>query len=164
MGFLSRRLLISFIGFAALCIPAFADGSHDRTQFGHDITIGPDETVSEATCFGCSVRVRGHVESDVTTFGGSVIVEDSGEIASDLTSFGGDVRLDKGSKVNNITVFGGRIRRDPEAAVEGDVTTFTGSYWMFLIFGLPFLVVGAVIALIVWLVRRLTRPAMPVTA
>jgi hypothetical protein len=164
MGFLSRQFLISFVGFAVLCAPALAQGSHDRTHFGHDITVGPDETVSEVTCFGCSVRVRGHVESDVTTFGGSVIVEDAGEIASDLTSFGGDIRLDKGSKVNNVTLFGGRVRRDPEAAVEGDVTTFTGSYWMFLIFGLPFLVVGAVIALIVWLVRRLTRPAMPVTA
>lgn len=42
MGFLSRRLLICLLGIAAFCAPAFADASHDRTQFGHDIIVGPD--------------------------------------------------------------------------------------------------------------------------
>jgi hypothetical protein len=74
------------------------------------------------------------------------------------------VRLDKDAKVQSITVFGGRVRRDPQASVEGDVTTFTGSYWLFLIFGLPLLVLGSFITLIVWFVRRLTRPPMPVAA
>ena len=60
------------------------------------------------TCFACSVRVRGHVAGDVTTFGGSIVVEDDGEIGGDATSFGGDVRLDKGVKVaGGVTVFGG---------------------------------------------------------
>lgn len=164
MGFLSRRLLICLLGIAAFCAPAFADGSHDRTQFGHDIIVGPDEQVSEVTCFGCSVRIRGHVDADVTTFGGGIYVEESGEVGADTTSFGGDVRLDKGSTVHDITVFGGHIRRDPEASVEGDVTAFSGSVWLFLIFGLPFVILGAFIALIVWIVRRLTRPQVPVTA
>lgn len=161
---LSRRFMICLLAVAALCVPALADGSHDRTQFGHDIYVGPDEQVSEATCFGCSVHVRGHVDGDVTTFGGAIVVEEFGEVGGDSTSFGGDVRLDKDAKVQAITVFGGRVRRDPQASVEGDVTTFTGSYWLFLIFGLPLVILGAFIALIVWLIRRLIRPPMPVAA
>lgn len=164
MGFLSRQLFVCTLSVAALCAPAFADGSHDRTQFGHDIVVGPDEQVSEVTCFGCSVHIRGHVDSDVTTFGGNIYVEEAGEVGADTTSFGGDVRLDKGSTVHDITVFAGHIRRDPEAAVEGDVTSFSGSIWLFLIFGLPFVILGAFIALIVWIVRRLTRPQVPVAA
>jgi len=164
MRFLSLRFMMCLLGITAFCAPAFAENSHDRTQFGHDIVVGPDEQVSEVTCFGCSVHIRGHVESDVTTFGGSIVVEEFGEVGSDTTSFGGDVRLDKGAKVRGVTVFGGRVRRDPQASVEGDVTTFAGSYWLFLIFGLPFIVLGAFIALIVWFIRRLTRPPMPVAA
>ena len=40
---------------------AFADGSRDRTQFGRNISIAPGEEASDVTCFGCSIRVRGHV-------------------------------------------------------------------------------------------------------
>jgi cytoskeletal protein CcmA (bactofilin family) len=144
---------------------AFADDSHDRTHFGHNISIGPGEEVADVTCFACSVRVRGHVAGDVTTFGGSVVVEDDGQIAGDTTSFGGDVRLDKGVKVaGDVTVFGGRLRRDAAAVVSGDVTAFSGTGWLFLVFGLPLVMLGAFVALVIWLVRRLKRPAIPVAA
>ncbi len=150
----------------ALSSAAFADGSRDRTQFGHDISIAPGEEVSDVTCFACSVRVRGHIAGDVTTFGGSVVVEDDGQIAGDMTSFGGDVRLDKGVKIaGDVTVFGGRLRRDSEAVVNGDVTNFSGTGWLFLVFGLPLVILGALLALVIWLVRRvIRRPAMPVAA
>lgn len=166
MGFSARRSLLSILSFAILAVPAFAQGSHDRTQFGHDIIVASGEKVSDATCFGCSVRIRGQVRGDVTTFGGSVMVEHDGMIAGDTTSFGGDVRLDGGASVKDVTVFGGRVRRDSQATVGGDVTTFAGgaAFWLVLIFGLPFIILGAVIALIIWLVRRLSRPAVPVAA
>ncbi len=147
-----------------MCAAAFADGSHDRTQFGHEITVGPNEKATEVTCFGCSVHVRGHVEGDVTTFGGSVVVEEDGEIGGDITTFGGDLRLESGAVVRDVTVFGGKVHRDPSASVQGDITNFGGSYWIVLIFGLPFIVLGAFIALIIWVIRRLTRPAVPVAA
>lgn len=159
---LRNLLLLIAITFSAT---AFADTPHERTQVGRDIVVGSNDDISDATCFGCTVRVRGHVSGDVTTFGGSVVVEDNGEIAGDTTTFGGDVRLSRGVKVNgDVTVFGGRLRRDPAAVVHGDVTNFGGPIWLFLIFGLPFVVFGAFIALIVWLVRRLLRPAVPVAA
>ena len=166
MGFLSMRWLTLFSLVAILASSASAQGSHDRTQFGHDISVGSDEEVAEVTCFGCSVRIRGHVDGDVTTFGGSISLERDAEVGGDTTSFAGDVRLDSGTKVKDVTIFGGRLRRDPQASVGGDVTTFAGGagLWLFIIFGLPFLVLGGIIALIVWLVRRSSRPALPVAA
>lgn len=162
---LSWLILACFLFVGAISSAAFADGSHDRTQFGHTINIAPGEEVADVTCFACSVRVRGHIAGDVTTFGGGIVVEDDGQIAGDTTSFGGDVRLDKGVKVaGDITVFGGRLQRDATATVNGDVTNFSGTGWLFLVFGIPLVMLGAFLALIFWLVRRLMRPAMPVAA
>jgi hypothetical protein len=150
----------------AFSSPVFANRGSDRTQVGHDITIGPNEEVSDATCFGCSVRVRGHVASDVTVFGGSIVVEEQGRIAGEAVAFGGGIRLDRGARVDgDVTVLGGQVRFDPAASVGGDVTNFGGgSIWLFLIFGLPVVLLGGIIALIVWIVRRLTRPSLPATA
>ncbi len=139
--------------------------THDRTHFGNDINIGPNENVGDVTCFFCTVRVRGHVASDVTVFGGSIILEDEAEVNGDVTDFGSGVRLDKNSKVaGDVTTFGGPVRRDPASSVGGDLTTFHGSGWLVLIFGLPLVIFGAIIALIVWAIRRLTRASVPVTA
>lgn len=157
--------LLACLLFAAFATAASNDSSHERTQFGHNISVGPDEQVGEVTCFGCTVRVRGHVTGEVTTFGGSVILEDQGQIDSDVTVFGGDIRLNKDSKIaGDVALFGGHLRRDPDSSIGGDVSTFTGGIWLFLIFGLPFLVLGGFIALIIWLIRRFSRPAIPATA
>jgi hypothetical protein len=166
---MSTNVRLALRSFAAILViaistAAFGKGVHDRTQFGHNISVGAGEEVSEVTCFGCSVRVRGHVASDVTTFGGSIVVEGQGEIGGDTTTFGGSVRLEKDAKVHDVTVFGGQVHRDADATVQGDVTNFGGAGWVVLIFGLPLVIFGAVIALIVWLVRRLIRPAVPVAA
>ena len=159
------RLLMVVALVSLLCTAAFADGSHDRTQVGRNITIAPDEVAEDVTCFGCSVLVRGHVSSDVTAFGGSVFVEDQGVIDGDLTTFGGNILLDKGAKVSgDVTVFGGHIRRDPSASIGGDVTNMGGPGWLVLIVLIPFIVLGGFIALIVWLIRRLTRPSVAAPA
>ena len=155
-------LLFSLLLAATLSNSAFADGSHDRTQVGHSITVGPDEEVSDATCFGCSIRVRGQVSGDVTTFGGSIVVEDHGQVGGDATTFGGDVRLEKEVTVHgDVTVFGGRIRRDPATTVGGDVTNFGGPGWMIVIFLIPLVFFGLFVGLIVWLIRLLLRPKAP---
>jgi hypothetical protein len=166
-----NRILCLFLTFVALFFcaglstAALADSSRDRTQVGHDINIPPGEEVDDATCVGCSVRVRGHVSGDVTTFGGSIVVEDQGEIGGDATTFGGSVRLDPQVKVNgDVTVFGGRIRRDPSASIGGDVTNFGGPGWIVLIILVPFAALGGLIALIVWLIRRAARPSLPAAA
>jgi hypothetical protein len=75
------------------------------------------------------------------------------------------VRLDNQAKLGgDLAVFGGRISRGPESAVGGDVTNFSGGFWVSLIFGLPLILLGGFVALIIWLVRRLTRPGVPATA
>jgi len=142
----------------ALSISAFAEKDRDRTQFGHNITVEPDEEVNEVTCFGCSVRVQGHVAGDVTTFGGTVILENKAEVGGDTTTFAGDIRLARETKVGgDVTVFGGKVRRDPQAAIGGDVTNLSGPGWILLVFVLPLVVMGAFLALIAWLILRLVR-------
>jgi hypothetical protein len=159
------RFFLTGIFLLSLSVAAFADGSRDRTQFGRDVTVGPGEEVTDVTCFGCSVRVRGRVAGDVTTFGGGIVIEDQGQVGGDLTSFGGNLRLEKEAYIRgNVTIFGGRIHRDDSAKIGGDVSTFSGTFWLLLIFGLPFVVLGAFIALIVWIVRMLTRHEAPVAA
>jgi hypothetical protein len=154
------RLLFAVLLFGfVVSTAAFADASHERTRVGSNISVGPDEEVSEATCFGCSVRVRGHVTGDVTTFGGSIVVEDQGQVGGDATTFGGNIRLEKEVKVaGDLTVFGGQIRRDPAATVGGDVTNFGGPGWMILIVLIPFVFLGFFVALVVWLIRLVLRP------
>jgi hypothetical protein len=160
-----RWLTVSLMFCVAFSGAGFGADSRDRTQVGSNINIGPGEEVSDATCFGCSVRVRGHVSSDVTAFGGSVIIEEDGRVDGDVTTFGGGVRLGKEANVGgDVTVFGGRIQRDPAATVGGDVTNMGGPGWMVLIVLTPFVFLGLFAALIVWIVRRLLRTAAPVAA
>ena len=160
-----RFLSSSLIFIVALSSAALADGNRDRTQVGNTINIGPGEEVQDATCFGCSVRVRGHVAGDVTVFGGSVVIEQNGEVNGDATIFGGDLRIEKDAKIaRDVTVFGGRIRRDPASTVGGDVTNMGGPGWMFLIFLTPLIFLGVFIALIVWLIRIIMRPRVPAAA
>jgi hypothetical protein len=161
-----RQVLLTCLLFnLALSITAVADKGRERTQTGSNINIGPEDEVSEATCFGCSIRVRGHVTGDVTAFGGSVVVEDQGQVGGDITAFGGNIRLENASNVGgDVTVFGGRLQRDSGATIGGDTTTIGGPGWMIVIFLTPFIFLGLFVMLVVWLIRRLLRPATPVTA
>lgn len=144
---------------------AWGASDQDRTQVGHAIVVGADEKVSEVVCFGCSIRVRGHVDGDATSFGGSVAVEDGASVGGDLTTFGGSLHLGKNAKVGgDVTVFGGSLHRDPSASIGGDVTSFSGYGWMALIFVVPFMLLGAFVALIIWIIHRVTRPAVPASA
>src|ERR1700689_1750861 len=155
--------LLFVVAFTAI---SFADRSQDRaqdrTQVGHNISVGPGEEISDATCFGCSIRVRGHVSGDVTALGGSIIVEDGGQVSGDATAIGGGIRLDSGVTVHgDLTAIGGRLRRDPAASVGGEVSNLAGPGWIALIVLaalLPFVLFGLFVALIVWLIRRLLRP------
>lgn len=161
----TRLLMAGLLWGLTLAPIALAEKDHDRTQVGHTINIASDELVTDATCFGCSIRVRGHVSSDVTAFGGNVVIEQNGQVDGDVTAFAGSVRLEKGATVKgDLTVFGGRIQRDPAATVGGDVTNMGGPGWIVLIFLTPMIFLGLFVALIVWIIRRLLRPAMPSTA
>ena len=165
----SPKLTTVFCAVVLFCLAfstsASAKDNPSYTQLGHNISIGPNEQVGELTCFGCSIRVRGQVAGDVTTFGGSVVVEDQSQVVGEITTFAGDIRLGPGAKVSgDVTVFGGRMRRDPEASISGDVTTMGGRHWFVPIVLAPFLFVGLLVAFVIWLVQRMRRPSAPAVA
>jgi hypothetical protein len=145
----------------SLSSAAFAKDNPSYTQFGHNISIGPNDRVGEVTCFACSIRVHGQVAGDVTAFLGTIVIEDQAQVAGDVTAFGGDVRLDGGSKVaGEATVFAGQVHRDPQATISGDVTTMGGRGWFVPMLLFPFVMLGLLIALVIWLVQRARRPAV----
>jgi hypothetical protein len=141
---------------------AFAKNPSDRTSWGNNITVGPNDQASDVTCIGCTIRIRGHVAGDATTVGGSIVIEDRGQVTGDVTAVAGNVRIDKEVKVSgDVTVVAGELRRDPEASVSGDVTALGGRGWIVPIILAPFVILGLLVAFVIWLVKRLSRPALP---
>jgi hypothetical protein len=132
----------------------------DRFQFNHDIRISPGDKAADVTCINCSVYVRGHVSGDVVAIHGNVVAEPGASIAGDLTAIGGDARLENASQVaGDLVAVGGTVHRDPQATVGGDVTSLGGGGWVLLVFLLPLVVLGGMIALILWLIQHSRRPA-----
>ena len=153
-------------GFLLFCLglstAALAKDNPDYTQWGHDINIGPNDKTGELTCIWCNIRVRGEVAGDVTTVGGNVVIEDQGEVAGEVTSVGGNVRLDKAVHVaGDVTVVGGTLRRDPQASVGGEVTALAGWGWLLLIIATPIVILGVLLAMVIWLIQRVRSPAVP---
>lgn len=141
-----------------------AETNADRFQMNRDIRISADERVGDVTCIHCSIYVRGQVSGDVTAIAGNVFAEQGASIAGDVTSVGGNARLESGTQVaGDLTAIGGSLSRDPQASVAGDVTAMRGGAWVFLIFLLPFVFLGGMVALIIWLIQRSRQPA-PVPA
>jgi hypothetical protein len=144
---------------------ALAKNTPEFTEFGHNINIGPNEQTGDLTCFGCSIRVRGQVAGDVTTIGGSIVLEDPAQVAGDVTAIAGNMRLNQNVKVSgDTTVIGGDLRRDPQAMVSGDVTSMGGHGWFIPILLAPFIVLGLLVAFVIWLVQRMRAPSAPAAA
>lgn len=165
-AFSFTRLAASVI-ILSMCLPgiALATDSSDVTQIGHNISIGPNQNVGELTCIGCSIRVRGQVAGDVTTVAGNIVLEQGAQVAGDVTAVAGSLRLDQNAKIaGDATVVGGELRRDPMAMVSGDVTSVGGAGWIVPIVLAPFIFLGLLIALIIWLVQRARRPSIPAAA
>jgi len=159
-----RYLLFSTCVLVCLTLStaAFAASSPDRTSWGHNLSIGPNEEVSDVTCIGCSIYIRGQVSGDATAVGGSIRIEDQGQVAGDVTAVAGDVRLDKEVTVaGDVTVVGGALQRDPETSISGEVTSVGGRGWVIPILLAPFVFLGLLIALVVWVIQRSRRPSIP---
>jgi hypothetical protein len=141
-----------------------AKANADRFQISHDIHIQPNDDVGDVTCINCSVYVLGRVSGDVTTVNGSILAEQGATISGDVTTVRGNVRLESGTQVaGDLTAIAGTAHRDPQATVGGDFTSMGGGGWVFLVFLLPFAVLGGIVALIIWLIQRSRHPA-PVAA
>ena len=158
------RAFCLVIAFLAPSASLAAGANADRFQVNRDIQIQPDDKVGDVTCLNCSVYVRGQVSGDVTTINGNIIAEQGAAIGGDVTAVRGNARIENGAQVaGDLTTIAGTTRRDPQATVAGDVTSLGGGGWVFLIFLLPFAVLGGLVAMIIWLIQRSRRPA-PVPA
>jgi hypothetical protein len=165
----SRSLHIASVVVAILILAVAASAKENPayTHIGRNITIDADQQAGDVTCIACNVYIRGLVSGDVTTLGGSIIMEDHGQVGGDVTAIAGSLRLDSTAKIGgDATIVGGEMRRVFGAEVGGDVTHVGGFAWawLLLIFVLPLAVLGGIIALIIWIVRRLTVPRAAATA
>jgi hypothetical protein len=137
----------------------------DQTHFGHTIRVAENDQEAEVTCIGCSIYIRGQVAGDATAIGGSIYVEGQGQVAGDVTTVGGSIRLDGTAKVSgDVTSVAGEVRRATGAQVGGDVTSIGGGIWLPLLLLFPLVFLGLLVWLIVWLVQRSRRPAVPASA
>lgn len=151
--------LFSLVSF----LPALAQ-DRDRFQTNRDIRIEEGESARDLTCLNCSIYIRGEVTGDIAALHGNVVLAEGAKVRGDIASILGDVRLEENASVGgDVAAVAGQVKRQPHSEVHGDVASLGGGGWMTLIFVIPLMVLGAIIALIVWLVQRSRRPS-PVTA
>ncbi|HZQ23817.1 MAG TPA: polymer-forming cytoskeletal protein [Terriglobales bacterium] len=149
---------------AVFSCSALAKNVADRTEFGHDIRVEPGEKLGDVTCLGCTAYIRGQVTGDVTSIGGKIVLGEGAEVDGDVTCALCDVRLENGSNTGgDVTVAGGQLYRQQGAAVSGDITNIASKFAVIFLMLSPLLFLGAIVALIVWLVQRGKRTA-PVPA
>ncbi|MGA8493343.1 MAG: hypothetical protein WB711_23180 [Terriglobales bacterium] len=152
--------ILAVLALLAAPAPALAQESSDRVQFNHDIFVEPGENSGDLVCVNCSIFVRGQTAGDVVAVHGNVVIEQGSQVAGDVTVVLGDLRLQNAAQVaGDAVAFGGTVRREPQASVAGDVTSLAGVGWVILIVLLPLAFLGGIIALIVWLIARIRRPA-----
>lgn len=138
MGYATHRLFIALL----LAFPTVAQAAQaaERVQVGQNLVIGEGETVSDAVCVGCSIRVLGRVTGDAVTLGGNIEIEGavagdavgvfgnvdlSGAVGQDLVAVFGNANIN-GAVGQDVAAMGGNIRLGPEAGVGQDVTTAGG--------------------------------------
>jgi hypothetical protein len=160
----AARTIFCIFAISALVVPALAEQSSDRVQINRDIFLDAGQKSGDVVCVNCSISVRGEVAGDVVAVRGNVGVEQGANVTGSITTVLGDVRIQSAAQVaGDLTIVGGRLRRDPQAMVAGGVTALEGTGWTLLIVLLPFALVGGFVALVVWLIGRVRRPA-PVAA
>jgi len=157
---LSCLVLIVF----AFSLQANAKQTRERTQFSRDLRIEAGENAGEVTCINCSIYIRGKVEGDVTAIRGNIIVEEGAAVSGEVTAVWGNIRVDNGASISgDTTSVAGALRAQPQANIGGDRTSLDGKQWLAAIILPPLVVIGLIVALIVWLVQRSRRPTtMPV--
>ncbi len=155
---------LAFLGVFLLSLyaPGLAASAPERTQFGSDIHVQPEERTSDVTCFNCSIYFAGKASGDVTAFHGHVVIEPGAEVAGDVTVFWGSVRTESGTQIaGDLTAIAGSAHRDAQSTIAGSVTSLQGSKWLLALVLPPLIFLGGIIALIIWLVQR-SRARRPV--
>jgi hypothetical protein len=143
-----------------LAASTIAMAEPEQFQMGHDIHVAAGQKTGDLTCLNCSIYIRGEVAGDAFALNGDVVLETGAQLAGDVTTIHGDARVADGAQVaGDVVSMGGTVRKQPLGAIAGDVSSMSGGGWVFLIFLVPLIIIGAIIALIVWLVQRNRQPA-----
>ena len=116
------QILMPAVGGILLIPPAWGQGGQDRVSFGQDIVVEQGESVGDAVCIGCSIRVEGTVTGDAVAVGGGITV--SGRVKGDAVTVGGETTV-SGRVAGDVVAVGGRIRL--KGAVDGDVVAMAGA-------------------------------------
>lgn len=74
--------------------------SAERAGFGEPVVVAVGEEVDEVVSFGDDVNVAGHVLGDAVSFGGNVVIVETGRVDGDAVSFGGRVEVRDGGRLN----------------------------------------------------------------
>jgi hypothetical protein len=139
--------------------------AREIVQIGKTIHVRAGQSVSELTCILCSIYLASAADGDVTAVGGSITLENGASVGGDVTAIGGNIRAESGVSVGgDVTAVAGSLKTQPGTQIGGEQTAMEGKGWLLLIFVLPLIVLGAIIAGAVWLIRSLTRPSRSVTA
>jgi hypothetical protein len=148
------RLLLAAALLLSLATPAFAGSREDRVGVGNDIIVSAGETAGDIACAFCSVHVHGDVKGDVAIFMGSITVDSGHGISGDVAILGGDLNLGPESEVGgDVAIAAGDVNSAAGAMIHGAQTVLPGRFWLILPLA-PFLILGGIIWLIVYLVRR----------
>src|SRR6266852_2844365 len=104
-----------------------AQENSSRSQTNRDIRVEPGQKAGDLSCMNCSIYIRGDVAGDVFAVHGNVVID--------------------------VGAIGGAVRRQPQAVIGGDVASLEGKGWLLLLLLCPLVILGLMIALIVWLVH-----------
>jgi hypothetical protein len=158
----ARLLTFTLCAAAFLSVAAPARAQNDRVQFFSNIHVGPNDTAGNAVCFFCSVDAEGPVNGNIVAFFSHVSVHST--VDQNVVSFFSKMNVLPGSTVhqNLVTMFGS-VRVENGAHVDQNAVTMFGSfyaadsasidgnrvYFPFWFFGIPALLLGLVIYVIV---------------
>jgi hypothetical protein len=149
-----RRLLLAPALLLIAVAPAFARSGHDRVTFGGDVTVAEGQSADDIACVFCKVHIHGDVHGDVAVVFGEVKLDSTHQISGDVAVVGGNLNLGDESQVNgDVAIVAGHTILAPSANIRGQVAVMPSRLWL-LVPLLPFIVLGGIIWLIVYLVRR----------
>lgn len=122
----SRPSAFLLLAAGVLLLAAPAHANRDAVQFASDIVVPQGQSVHDAVCFLCSVKVDGTAEHDIVVFFGSVQI--AGQANHDIVDFFGDVHVGPSASVGHDLVnFFGTTRLAENASVGNDVVSMFGS-------------------------------------
>ncbi len=126
---------------AALLAPGPAGALDHRFMIGESIRVGPDDTLSQATCIFCSIYVegmvrdttllvlgrlvnRGTIAGDAVVIGGQL--ESSGSIRGNSVVLAGSMNLSGEVGGHTIAIVGNSVARGESVRIGGDALTVMG--------------------------------------